>query len=205
MLYFFLCGEEIFTATPCRNFFHATHQEGCKRNLDASSIGIDHVNLPLCSYFAFCVFVFLWKQVCVPIIYIIINKWFICWFNKVYLTPLSILRLQKHKNTKARVCPPIFSPPYCSTSLFMPPDAPNRLLGCPILPFGVSHFTILGIPFCHLGYPISPFGVSHFTIWDIPFQLLGYIFGTFAHNVQPDERICLLRFSLQNMCVFFVN
>ena len=56
----FLRGEENFSATPCRNFFHAMRQEGCKRNLDASSIGIDHVNLPLCSYFAFlcfCVFV----------------------------------------------------------------------------------------------------------------------------------------------------
>ena len=56
----FLRGEEIFTATPWRNFFHAMHQEWCKRNLDASSMGIDHVNLPLCSYFVFlhfCVFV----------------------------------------------------------------------------------------------------------------------------------------------------
>ena len=40
----FLRGEENFSATPCRNFFHAMHQEGCKRNLDAASIVIDHVN-----------------------------------------------------------------------------------------------------------------------------------------------------------------
>ena len=56
----FLRGEEIFTATPCRNFSHATRLERCKRNFDATSMGIDHVNLPLCSYFAFlcfCVFV----------------------------------------------------------------------------------------------------------------------------------------------------
>ena len=50
----------------------------------------------------FCVFVFLWNQVCVPIIYIIINKWFICWFNKVYPNSFSVFRLQKHKNTKNR-------------------------------------------------------------------------------------------------------
>ena len=50
---FFLRGEENFSATPCRNFFHATRQDGCKRNLDASPIGIDRVNLPLCLYFAF--------------------------------------------------------------------------------------------------------------------------------------------------------
>ena len=82
---------------------------------------------------------------------------------------------------------------------------PFRLLGCPISPFGVSHFAIWGIPFHHLGCPILPFGVSHFTIWGIPFYLLGYIFGTFAHNVQPRFSVCLLRFSQQNMCVFFVN
>ena len=45
-----------------------------------------------------------------------------------------------------------------------------------------------GTPFPHtpnhlLGYPILPFGMSHFTIWGIPFRILGYIFGTFAHNV----------------------
>ena len=53
-------GEENFSATPCRNFSHATRLERCKRNFDATSIGIDYVNLPLCSYFAFlcfCVFV----------------------------------------------------------------------------------------------------------------------------------------------------
>ena len=76
-------------------------------------------------------------------------------------------------------------------------------LGYPILPFGVSHFTIWNVPFCHLGYPISPFGVSHFAFWGIPFHLLGYIFGTFAHNVQPRCPISHLRFSLQNICVFF--
>ena len=39
------------------------------------------------------------------------------------------------------------------------PHTPKHHLGCPILPFGVSHFAIWGIPFCHLGYPILPFGV----------------------------------------------
>ena len=61
------------------------------------------------------------------------------------------------------------------------PHTPNHLLGC----------------------PISPFGVSHFAIWGIPFHLLGYIFGTFAHNVQPRCPIWLLRFRSKSMCVFF--
>ncbi|MBQ2044269.1 MAG: hypothetical protein II261_05490, partial [Bacteroidaceae bacterium] len=34
----------------------------------------------------------------------------------------------------------------------------------------------------------------HFTIWDVPFYLLGYIFGTFAHNVQPDFRFAIFVF-----------
>ena len=42
--------------------------------------------------------------------------------------------------------------------------------------------------------PISPFGMSHFTIWGIPFHHLEYIFGTFAHNIQPRFSVCLLRF-----------
>ena len=72
---------------------------------NAASLGIT-AKPAWCSALAplhFCVFAFLWKQVCVPIIYIIINKWFICWFNKVYANLLSILRLQKHKNTKRTV------------------------------------------------------------------------------------------------------
>ena len=129
--------------------------------------------------------------------------------------------LQKHKNAKikTRVCPPIFQLPLITSPRYPYPQCPNRLLlcpispfgisqfaiwgipfyhlGCPILPFGMSHFTIWGIPFPHLGCPIWPFGVSHFTFWGIPFYHLGYIFGTFAHNVQPRFSVCLLRFSLQ--------
>ena len=51
---------------------------------------------------------------------------------------------------------------------------PFHHLGCPISPFGISHFTIWDVPFDHLGYPILPFGMSHFTIWGIPFRHLGY-------------------------------
>ena len=162
------------------------------------------------------------------------------------------LRLQKHKNTNARVCPPIFQSPLIIPPRYPCPDAPNRHLGYPISPFGVSHFTIWGIPFRHLGYPISPFGVSHFAfwgipfrhlgypispfgmshfanwgipfaiwnvpfyhlgypispfgishfaIWSIPFYLLGYIFGTFAHNVQPDFRFAIFVFAAK-ICMF---
>ena len=32
------------------------------------------------------------------------------------------------------------------------PHTPNHHLGCPILPFGMSHFAFWGIPFHHLGY-----------------------------------------------------
>ena len=76
---------------------------------------------------------------------------------------------------------------------------PFYLLGYPISPFGVSHFTIWNVPFHLLGYPISPFGVSHFPIWDVPFYLLGYIFGTFAHNVQPDFRFAIFVFAAKYM------
>ena len=78
---------------------------------------------------------------------------------------------------------------------------PFCLLGCPILPFGMSHFAIWGIPFRLLGCPILPFGMSHFTIWGTPFHHLGYIFGTFAHNVQPDFGLSS-SFSLQKHVSF---
>ena len=136
--------------------------------------------------------------------------------------------LQKHKNAKikTRVCPPIFQLPLITSPRYPYPQCPNRLLlcpispfgvshftiwdvpfyhlGCPISPFGVSHFPIWDVPFDHLGYPILPFGVSHFTIWGIPFRLLGYIFGTFAHNVQPDFRFVFFVFSLPKF-VFFLS
>ena len=83
------------------------------------------------------------------------------------------------------------------------PHTPKPHLGYPIFPFGISHFTICGIPFHHLRCPILPFGVSHFAFWGIPFHHLGYIFGTFAHNVQPRCPIWLLRFRCQSLYVFF--
>ena len=69
----------------------------------------------------------------------------------------------------------------------------------------MSHFAIWDIPFCLLGCPISPFGVSHFTIWDVPFHLLGYIFGTFAHNVQPDFRFVFFVFRCKSLYVSFLS
>ena len=134
--------------------------------------------------------------------------------------------LQKHKNAKIKQesALPFFSFPLLLHLVIHTLNVPNRLLlcpispfgvshfaiwgvpfyllGCPILPFGVSHFAFWGIPFYHLGCPILPFGVSHFTIWGIPFHHLGYIFGTFVHNVQPRFSVCLLRFFAAKVCVF---
>ena len=110
--------------------------------------------------------------------------------------PLSILRLQKHKNTKAGVCPPIFQPPLITPPRYSCPDVPKPPLECPILPFGVSHFTIWGIPFCHLGCPILPFGVSHFAFWDIFSAHLCTMYS-------PDARFAIFVYSLQSLYVFF--
>ena len=112
--------------------------------------------------------------------------------------------LQKHKNAKIKreSALPFFSFPLLLHLVIHTPDAPNRLLLCPISPFGMSHFAFWGIPFHLLGYPILPFGMSHFTFWDVPFYHLGYIFGTFVHNVQPRFSVCLLRFFAAKVCVF---
>ena len=97
--------------------------------------------------------------------------------------------LQKHKNAKIKreSVLPFFSFPLLLHLVIHTPNVqtafyyvPFRLLGYPILPFGVSHFTIWDVPFCHLGCSISPFGISHFTIWGIPFHLLGYPISPFG-------------------------
>ena len=117
------------------------------------------------------------------------------------------LYLQKHKNAKIKreSALPFFSFPLLLHLVIHTPNAPNRLLLCPISPFGVSHFTIWDVPFHRLGYPILSFGMSHFTIWDIPFYLLGYIFGTFAHNVQLDFRFVFFVFRCKSLCVSFLS
>ena len=135
--------------------------------------------------------------------------------------------LQKHKNAKIKreSALPFSVSPYYSTSLSVPPMpqtsfyyVPFHLLGCPILPFGMSHFTfwdvpfyllgypispfgishfaIWGIPFCHLGYPISPFGVSHFAFWDVPFYHLGYPISPFGVYFRHICTQCTARFSV---------
>ena len=78
---------------------------------------------------------------------------------------------------------------------------PLKLHLCTLVPMPGTPF--LHTPKHHLGCPILPFGVSHFTFWGIPFRLLGYIFGTFAHNVQPRCPIWLLLFRSQSLYVFF--
>ena len=99
--------------------------------------------------------------------------------------------LQKHKNAKIKreSALPFSVSPYFFTSLSIPP---------------MSQTAFYYVPFHHLGYPILPFGVSHFAFWGIPFYHLGYIFGTFAHNVQPDFRFAIFVFSLPKF-VFFLS
>ena len=107
--------------------------------------------------------------------------------------------LQKHKNAKIKreSALPFFSFPLLLHLVIHTPDVPNRLLLCPISPFGMSHFTIWGIPFYHLGYPISPFGMSHFAFWGI--------FSAHLRTMYSPIFGLPSSFSLQNMCVFFVN
>ena len=97
--------------------------------------------------------------------------------------------LQKHKNAKIKreSALPFFSFPLLLHLVIHTPNVQTAFyyvpfchLGCPILPFGVSHFAFWGIPFCLLGYPILPFGMSHFTFWGIPFHLLGYPISPFG-------------------------
>ena len=100
--------------------------------------------------------------------------------------------LQKHKNAKIKreSALPFFSFPLLLHLVIHTPDAPNRLLLCPISPFGVSRFDIWGIPFHHLGCPISPFGVSHFTFWGI---FSAHLRTTYS----PDARFGFFCFSQQ--------
>ena len=106
--------------------------------------------------------------------------------------------LQKHKNAKIKreSALPFFSFPLLLHLVIHTPDAPNRLLLCPISPFGMSHFAFWGIPFHLLGYPILPFGMSHFTFWDVPFYLLGcpiLPFGVYFRHICAQ---CTARFSV---------
>ena len=96
--------------------------------------------------------------------------------------------LQKHKNAKIKreSALPFFSFPLLLHLVIHTPNVQTAFYY---------------VPFRHLGCPILPFGVSHFTFWDIPFYHLGYIFGTFAHNVQLQFSVYHIRFSLQNLCV----
>ena len=104
--------------------------------------------------------------------------------------------LQKHKNAKIKreSALPFFSFPLLLHLVIHTPNAPNCLLLCPILPFGISHFAFWDVPFRLLGCPILPFGVSHFAIWGIPFRHLGYIFGTFRTMYSPDFRFAFFVF-----------
>ena len=128
--------------------------------------------------------------------------------------------LQKHKNAKIKreSALPFFSFPLLLHLVIHTPDAPNRLLLCPISPFGMSHFTIWDVPFHHLGYPISPFGMSHLTIWGIPFYLLGCpispfgvshfaFWGIFSAHLRtmysPIFGLSSSFFRCQSLCFFF--
>ena len=106
--------------------------------------------------------------------------------------------LQKHKNAKIKreSALPFFSFPLLLHLVIHTPNAPNRLLLCPISPFGMSHFAIWGIPFHHLGCPILPFGVSHFTIWGIFSAHLRTMYS-------PDFRFAFFVFRSKSLYVFF--
>ena len=90
--------------------------------------------------------------------------------------PLFILftKTQKRKN-QTRVCPPIFQLPLITSPRYPYPQCPK-----------------------------PPFIMSHFAFWGIPFRLLGYIFGTFAHNVQPDFRFAFFVFRCK-ICAFSLS
>ncbi len=74
---------------------------------------------------------------------------------------LSFSPVSPNLGRVTRPQPPHFSALYTQNSTSAP------LVPLPGTPF--SH-----TPKHHLGYPISPFGMSHFTIWGIPFCHLGY-------------------------------
>ena len=76
---------------------------------------------------------------------------------------------------------------------------PLKLHLCTLVP--MPGIPVYHTPNHHLGCPILPFGISHFAFWGIPFYHLGYIFGTFAHNVQPDFRFVFFVF-VAKVCVF---
>ena len=98
--------------------------------------------------------------------------------------------LQKHKNAKIKreSALPFFSLPLLIHLVIHAPMPPNRLLLCPISPFGASHFAIWGIPFCLLGCPILPFGIY--------FRLIN-------HNAKPRCTDLSSSFFAVNLCVFF--
>ena len=97
--------------------------------------------------------------------------------------------LQKHKNAKIKreSALPFFSFPLLLHLVIHTPNVPNRLLLCPISPFGISHFAFWGIPFRLLGYPILPFGVY---------------FRHICAQCTARFSVCHLRFFAAKVCVF---
>ena len=79
---------------------------------------------------------------------------------------------------------PHFSALYTQNSTSAP------LFRCPEPSFLIPQTTIWDVPFCHLGCPILPFGVY---------------FRHICAQCTARFSVCHLRFSLQNICVFFVN
>ena len=118
--------------------------------------------------------------------------------------------LQKHKNAKIKreSALPFFSFPLLLHLVIHTPNVktafyyvPFHLLGCPISPFGVSHFAIWDVPFYHLECPISPFGVSHFAFWGIlrrvyapilaPFYPLFALISSHFRGKNGRQNVCL--------------
>ena len=71
------------------------------------------------------------------------------------------------------------------------------LFWCPEPHFLIPQNPIWYVPFHLLGYPISPFGVSHFTIWGI--------FSAHLRTMYSPIFGLPSSFSLQNICVFFAS
>ena len=69
---------------------------------------------------------------------------------------------------------------------------------CQESPFIISQTTIWDIPFRLLGYPILPFGMSHFTIWGIFSAHLRTMYS-------PDFRFVFFVFRCKSLCVSFLS
>ena len=67
----------------------------------------------------------------------------------------------------------------------------------PLYPCSDARNPVSHTPKHHLGCPILPFGVSHFTIWGI--------FSAHLRTMYSSILVCLLRFRCKSLCVSFLS